>query len=187
MDLYRLSSTDPLLPHDPQLHGYACDYLGGDGGTFLSRRKTLNDTATWEWSRCFATGKRDITSPQFAWVSRRCRRGEKIGGKGRPISVWRVKCSRAMRSPGFSVPSAFTIWSASSKVAGCRQGKPLWGDMWVKPSSRCVGASSCQRVKRARRHRLSSGSSRQPLLHAFSPQGRSVFTRRTARRCKANA
>lgn len=32
MDLYRLSSTDPLLPHDPQLHGYACDYLGGDGG-----------------------------------------------------------------------------------------------------------------------------------------------------------
>jgi hypothetical protein len=30
--LYRESSAAPLVPHDPDVHSYACDYLGGDSG-----------------------------------------------------------------------------------------------------------------------------------------------------------
>ena len=32
MYLFRESPTSPLLPHDPESHSYACDYLGGDSG-----------------------------------------------------------------------------------------------------------------------------------------------------------
>jgi hypothetical protein len=30
--LYRASPQAPRVPHRPQVHGYACDYIGGDAG-----------------------------------------------------------------------------------------------------------------------------------------------------------
>jgi hypothetical protein len=32
MYLYRSSSDAPLVPHQPAVHGYPCDYIGGDSG-----------------------------------------------------------------------------------------------------------------------------------------------------------
>jgi hypothetical protein len=38
MYLYRSSQNGLLVPHDPKLHGYACDYIGGDSGPVVIAR-----------------------------------------------------------------------------------------------------------------------------------------------------